>query len=344
MDIQQQEGAVMQRPKVTVCLPTYNKARYLPAAIASVLAQEFRDYELLIVNDASPDNTDEIVRGFVDARIKYARNPQNMGLVENWNCCLNLAQGDYAIVFHDDDVMLPGLLRREVEVLDGNSKVVLVHAAAQAIDESGAVFCVAAPHTWPPLASSLEFVTLYWTQGYVVMPSAMFRRSLALRLGAFNPDLKYSADADLWQRMAFEGQVAFLDELLISNRVHSSQTTQKILTNSLQMLDERLKLAEATRKLVAAHGGNLDREIDRHLSRVLAIDLPELRRWNASIPHVMRYGQAAVRAHPQVVYSPRFLAYFGLSILPPPVIRWLKRVHIRWLSSGWSAARKNSTP
>jgi len=334
----------MSNPKVTVCLPTYHKARYLPAAIASVLGQDFGDYELLIVNDASPDQTDEIVRGFEDSRIRYIRNPQNMGLVENWNRCLNLAGGEYTIIFHDDDVMLPGLLRREVEVLDGNSKVVLVHAAAQAIDESGAVFSVAAPHTWPPLTSGLEFVTRYWTQGYVVMPSAMFRKSPALRLGAFNPALRYSADADLWQRLAFEGQVAYLDELLISNRVHASQTTQKILTNSLQMLDERLKLAQWTRKLVSAHGGNLDREINRHLGRVLAIDLPELRRWNASLVQVLRYGRAAVRAHPQVVYSPRFLAYFGLAILPPPVVRWLKRLHIRWVSSGSSAARASSAP
>ncbi len=336
----------MHGPKVTVCLPTYNKACYLPAAVESVLAQEFRDYELLIVNDASPDQTDEIVRGFEDSRLRYVRNPQNLGLVENWNRCLNLAQGEYAIVFHDDDVMLPGLLSREVEVLDANPAVVLVHAAAQAIDESGKVFCVAPPRTWPKLTSGLDFLTQYWSldPGYVVMPSAMFRRSLALNLGAFNPDLKYSADADLWQRLAFEGQVAFLDDLLISNRIHASQTTQKILTNSLQMLDERLKLSQVTRERVAAHGGNLDRDIGRHISRELAIDLPELRRWNASISTVMRYGRAAVRAHPQVVYSPRFLAYFGLSILPPPVVRWLKRAHIRWLSSGWAAARKDSTP
>jgi glycosyltransferase involved in cell wall biosynthesis len=335
----------MDNPKVTVCLPTFNKARYLPAAIESVLTQEFHDYELLLVNDASPDQTDEIVRGFKDSRIRYIRNPQNLGLVENWNRCLNLAKGDYAIVFHDDDVMLPRLLRREVGVLDANPTVVLVHAAAQSIDESGAVFCVAPPRTWPELTSGLDFLTQYWSldPGYVVMPSAMFRRSLALKLGAFNPDLKYSADADLWQRLAFEGQVAFLDDLLISNRIHASQTTQKILTNSLQMLDERLKHARTTRRLVAAHGGNLDRDIGRHISRELAVDLPELRRWNASISTVMRYGQAAVRAHPQVIYSPRFLAYFGLSILPPPVIRWLKRAHIRRLSSGWAAAREDST-
>ena len=331
----------MDNPKVTVCLPTFNKARYLPAAIESVLTQEFHDYELLIVNDASPDQTDEIVRGFGDSRIRYVRNPRNLGLVENWNRCLNLAQGDYAMVFHDDDVMLPGLLSREVEVLDADPTVVLIHAAAQAIDENGAVFSVTPPRAWPALASGLDFVSHYWglNSAYVVMPSAMFRRSLALKLGAFNPDLKYSADADLWQRLAFEGQVAFLDEMLISNRIHRSQTTQKILTNSLQMLDERLKLAQVTRRLVAAHGGNLDRDIGRHISHELAIDLPELRRWNASIAHVMRYARAAARLHPPVRYSLRFMIYFALAILPPPVVRWLKKLHIRRLSSVWSAAR-----
>lgn len=336
----------MQGPKVTVCLPTFNKGRYLSAAINSVLTQEFRDYELLVVDDASTDHTDEIVRSFADSRIRFFRNPQNIGLVENWNHCLELARGNYAIIFHDDDIMLPGLLRREVEILDGNPTVVLVHTAAQAIDEKGVILCVPPPHSWPALASGLDFVTRFWSldQGNVVMPSAMFRRSLVLKLGAFNPDLKYSADADLWQRLAFEGEVAFLDEPLISNRIHSSQTTQKILANSLQMLDERMKLAQFTRKLVAAHGGNLDRDIDRHISRELAVDLPQLRRWNASIPNVVRYGRAAVRVHPQVIHSLRFLAYFGLAVLPPPVIRWLKRVHIRWLSSSWSAARKDSTP
>lgn len=331
----------MYNPKVTVCLPTFNKVRYLPAAIESVLAQEFRDYELLIVDNASTDHTGEIVQGFRDSRIRYVCNPENIGLVGNWNRCLEWAHADYAMIFHDDDVMLPGLLRREVEVLESNPEVVLVHTAAQAIDAGGAVFCVSPPHSWPALTSGLDFVARYWSlkEGYVVMPSAMFRKSLALRLGGFNPDLKYSADADLWQRLAFEGQVAFLDEVLISNRIHAAQTTQKILTNSLQMLDERMKLANATRKLVAAHGGNLDRHIGRLLSRELAIDLPELRRWNASIPHVLQYGRAAARAHPQVLYSPRFMTYFLLAILPPWVIRWLKRLHIRWLSSVWSAAR-----
>ncbi|MGD0128015.1 MAG: glycosyltransferase [Terriglobia bacterium] len=329
----------MDNPKVTVCLPTFNKARYLPAAIESVLAQEFRDYELLVVDDASPVDPTSLVLSFRDSRIRYSRNPHNLGLVENWNHCLGMARGDYAMIFHDDDVMLPGLLRREVEILESNPGVVLVHTAAQAIDAGGTVLCVTRPHSWPPLSGGLDFVACYWTRGYIVMPSAMFRRSLALKLGLFKPSLRLSADADLWQRLAFEGQVAFLDELLISNRVHASQTTQKILANSLQMLEERLKLARATHDLVAKHGGNLDREIGRHVSLQLAIDLPELRRWNASLPHVLQYGQAAARAHPQVLHNLRFMLYFALALLPPSVVRWLKRVHIRRLASVWSAAR-----
>jgi glycosyltransferase involved in cell wall biosynthesis len=329
----------MHNPKVTVCLPTFNKARYLPTAIESVLAQEFRDYELLVVDDASPVDPTSLVLSFRDSRIRYSRNPHNLGLVENWNHCLEMARGDYAMIFHDDDVMLPGLLRREVEILESNPGVVLVHAAAQAIDADGGVFSVTRPHSWPAFSRGLDFIACYWTRGYVVMPSAMFRRALALELGAFNPNLRLSGDADLWQRLAFEGQVAFLDELLISNRVHASQTTQKILANSLQMLEERLKLAQATHDLVALHGGNLDREIGRQVSKLLAIDLAELRKWDASLPHVLRYGRAAARAHPQVLHSPRFMLYFGLALLPPSAIRWLKKLHVRRLSSVWSAAR-----
>jgi len=332
----------MCNPKVTVCLPTYNKARYLPGAIKSVLAQEFRDYELLIVDDASTDGTGKAVQSFQDSRIRYVRNLENLGLVENWNHCLELARGEYTIIFHDDDVMLPKLLRREVEVLESNPEVVLVHTAAQPIDPSGAVICVPPPNSWPALTSGLEFIIHNWSlkEVYVVMPSVMFRKSLALKLGAFNPDMQYRVDADMWQRLAYEGKIAYLDEVLISNRIHASQTTQRILTNSLQMLDERLKFARATRKLVAAHGANLDRDIDRRLSRELGSDLPELRKWNASLLQILLYSRAAVRAHAQVLYCFRFVTYFILAFLPPSVIRWLKRIHVRWLSSRWAAARK----
>jgi len=332
----------MDNPKLSVCHPTFNRIRYLPVAIESVLAQEFRDYELLIVDDASTEHTEEVVRGFRDSRINFVRNPKNLGLVGNWNRCLELARGDYAMIFHDDDVMLPGLLRREVEVLDSNPGVVLVHAASQAIDANGAFLCVMPPNSWPALSSGLEFMTHYWniSGSYVVMPSVMFRRLLALKLGKFDTGLKHSPDGELWQRLAFEGQIAYLDEILISNRIHAAQMTQAILTNSLDMLNERIKWAQVTRALATAHGGNLDREITRRLSWLIAIDLPQLRQWNASVPHVFKYARAAVRVHPQVLYSLRFLAYFGLAILPSPLVRWLKRLHLRQLSSAWSAARE----
>ena len=98
------------------------------------------------------------------------------------------------------------------------------------------------------------------------MSSVMLRKSVALRVGGFDTSLKYCLDADLWQRMAIEGEVAFIDEVLLSNRMHAGQATSKILTNGVQMLEERLRYAEATRKLVKEHGANLDWQLDRLLS------------------------------------------------------------------------------
>ena len=92
------------RFKVTVAIPTYNRAHYLPEAIESVLAQTFQDFELLILDNASTDNTPELVKSFKDERIRYVRNQTNIGMFGNCNKALELARGEYVIIFHDDDI------------------------------------------------------------------------------------------------------------------------------------------------------------------------------------------------------------------------------------------------
>ncbi|MDI6603793.1 MAG: glycosyltransferase family 2 protein [Thermoanaerobacteraceae bacterium] len=123
-------------PKVTVAIPTYNRAHYLKEAIESVLAQTYKDYELLIIDNASTDNTEDVVKIFNDKRIKYIKNETNIGMVNNWNKCLDLAQGEYVIIFHDDDLMKPKLLEEEVKILDNNDDVVVVATNVTLIDEN----------------------------------------------------------------------------------------------------------------------------------------------------------------------------------------------------------------
>jgi glycosyltransferase involved in cell wall biosynthesis len=105
-------------PKVTVCMPVFNGSEYIAEAIESVLAQTYRDFQLIVSDNCSSDDTGAIVQRFDDPRIRYSKNATNLGLIGNMNRCLELATGDYLCIFHHDDVMLPENLARKVQVLD----------------------------------------------------------------------------------------------------------------------------------------------------------------------------------------------------------------------------------
>lgn len=113
-------------PMVSVCIPTYNSAKYLQAAMASVFQQDFADYELIIVDNASEDDTDTVVAAFRDQRIKYYKNASNVGALENHNICLGYASGKYVKFLCADDVLLPGIISKMVEALEQSDAIGLV--------------------------------------------------------------------------------------------------------------------------------------------------------------------------------------------------------------------------
>jgi glycosyltransferase involved in cell wall biosynthesis len=107
-----------KRPKVTIAIVTYNRAHFLKHTINSCLRQSFADYELLILNNASTDNTADVINTFKDKRIKHILNKKNIGSINNINKAFGLAKGDYLLIVHDDDMMKPDMVRRQVEILD----------------------------------------------------------------------------------------------------------------------------------------------------------------------------------------------------------------------------------
>ena len=123
--------------KFSVTIPAY-KAHYLKEAIDSVLAQTYQDYEIIIVNDASPFNVDEIVSQFVSPRICYFKNEKNCGakdVVDNWNICLEHVSGDYVICMGDDDKLCPNCLQDFADAIDKYPDVNIFHAGTEIIDE-----------------------------------------------------------------------------------------------------------------------------------------------------------------------------------------------------------------
>lgn len=135
-------------PIVTIAIPTYNRVWGLSAAIRSALAQTFNDFELVIVDDASEDATESAVRSFTDARIRYERQPRNVGMVANWGACVARARGRYLLFLADDDRLEPDFLANRVPLLETRPDVFAVFSRYTVRDAQGAIKAVALEN-WP---------------------------------------------------------------------------------------------------------------------------------------------------------------------------------------------------
>ena len=130
--------------KISVTIPAF-KDKYLKETIDSVLAQTYPNYEIVIVNDASPYDLDSIVRQYTDSRIRYFKNEKNCGaknVVDNWNICLRYATGDYLICMGDDDNLTPRCLQDFVELIEKYPHLDLYHARSEIIDDDSNFVCL----------------------------------------------------------------------------------------------------------------------------------------------------------------------------------------------------------
>jgi glycosyltransferase involved in cell wall biosynthesis len=131
----------MKQVKVSVCIPVYNGAKYIKEAINSALNQSFQDFEIIVVDNKSTDNSLEIVRAITDSRIRIFENESNLGMLGNWNKILTLANGEYIKILPADDALYPDCLRLQCEVLDQDleKKISLVCGRKNVVDADGKV-------------------------------------------------------------------------------------------------------------------------------------------------------------------------------------------------------------
>jgi glycosyltransferase involved in cell wall biosynthesis len=226
-------------PTVSVCIPARNSAAYLAAAIDSVLAQEFADYELVVCDNASTDETPEICAGYSDPHFRAARFEESVGQAANWNRCLDLAKGGYVILLHADDELRPKFLTRAVEVLDANEDVGLVHCAAQHIDESGALLELQRPFD-SDLVDRQDVILRRLLEACVVNPAGVLvRREAYDAVGRFTDEVVWGVDWHMWIRIALDWPIAYLAEPLALYREHTQSGTSGVLASARNARDER---------------------------------------------------------------------------------------------------------
>lgn len=212
------------RPKISVCIPTYNQGAYLAHALESVLTQTFGDFEVIVYDDGSTDNTREIVAGFSDSRIRYFRHAENVGIAENRNSCLAVARGEYIGWLDSDDIYLPEMLATQSATLDRHPNVGLVHSAYHVIDsESRRLADWALPFTNDCIESSKEALGELTLWNYITAPTVLVRRSCHDRAGRYAADIgRSSTDWDMWVRIALHADIAYNATSLAQYRQHDN--------------------------------------------------------------------------------------------------------------------------
>ena len=216
-------------PRVSICIPTYKGERTLGAAIKSVLAQTLTDFELIVIDDQSPDGTRELVAGFADARIRYLRNDTNLGPKGNWDRCLLEARGTYFKLLPHDDVLHPVCLQRQVEVLEADQEqgLALVFSAREVLGPGGQLLTRRGyPGGQEGRIRARDVIGACVRRGTNLLgePGAvLMRKSLADRVGLFDATFPYVIDLDYWFRLLRHGDAYYCADVLAGFRVSGTQ-------------------------------------------------------------------------------------------------------------------------
>jgi len=210
--------------KVSIIVPTYNRAHLVTETIDSILAQTVKDFELIVVDNESTDNTEEVIKSYTDRRIRYFQH-QNNGLVAvNRNYGISKANGEYIAFCDDDDLWMPEKLERQVKLLDLNKELGLVYSDSYIMDENGDLERDTLFSNSRPLRGNV-FDKLFQSNCIPTL-TVMIRREVLSKVGGFDPKYIIAQDYDLWLRIAEHYPIDFTEEPLAKYRIHGGSISR----------------------------------------------------------------------------------------------------------------------
>lgn len=204
--------------KVSIILPAYNAAETIGEAMESMISQTWTDWELIVINDGSKDQTADVIRSYKDERIRYIENEGNKGLIYTLNRGLELATGEYIARMDADDISLPTRLEKQVQYMDSHKDVVVLGTGYQMFGEGikSRVILLA--------ENDKHIKDYYLTEFPFAHPTVMMRRVEGLH---YDSHYKNAEDYRLWLDLMDTGEYHNLQEVLLHYRISPSQVTQR---------------------------------------------------------------------------------------------------------------------
>ena len=247
---------------VSICIPMYNSEKTIGKTIASILAQTYTNFELIIVDNASTDKSVDIVKTFDDPRLSLIEYHIHLPHAElNWDRCFYHVKGEYVAIFHADDIYLPNILSRQIETFQNNPAVVGVFTQGNIINERDEIIsefnlpgCIESerPYTYA------ELLPLFLEHAdFLPTPSAMLKREVYTNCSPFRYDeFKSASDLDIWLRASTFGPLVILNEKLFNYRISKSQGSNTLfqlrttIADYFKVMDRHLeknKVSETTK-------------------------------------------------------------------------------------------------
>jgi len=223
------------QPRISVIIPTYNRAHLIGRAIKSVLNQTYQDFEIIVVDDGSTDNTEEVVKSFNDARISYIRHEKNKGEAAARNTGIEAAKKEYIAFQDSDDESFPQRLEKQIKIFENESqKIGLVYSDMISIDEKGKKHYVK-PAEFNPKDKFIYKKALNYERVCIGIGTSLIRKSCFGVAGFFDEKIPYFVDADFFIRLSKYFYFYHISEPLI-NFYRMNYDSDENLNKSLKNL------------------------------------------------------------------------------------------------------------
>lgn len=314
-------------PRVTVALPTYNAAHWLPGAIASVLAQRFAGFELLVLDNASTDDTAAVMARYQDPRVVYRVNERNLGFAGNVHLGCRMARGEFVVILGADDILLPGFLEAAVAFLDAEPGCSMLHGPAAWIDAEGRRTGGTGPG-WARVTPGPEAMLDIFRHGFCL--TTMVMRSAAIRAGGpFDESWQELIDVWLFCRLCLVGDIGHLDRVHVEYRVHDSAMSMPMYRSNamfrkqIAAVREAFAWPEAVASGASAHQAAAQLHIARTAIEILHVSRADgYGRYLANLAEIMR-------TTPAVMLRPPTWLRVAFGLLPKSALRALARLRGR---------------
>jgi len=224
---------MLKSPRVSVLMTIFNGGQYLQQALKSLELQEYTNWELVVVDNASEDNSMEILEANADSRYRITQLNENIGRTGALNLGLGIAQGEYIAILDADDLALSDRLSKQVDFMDNNPNVGLVGSWTKFIDESGK-YC---GEITPPRLHN-ELISQFATRNPIVHSSAMYRRMLSSKIGGYNSNWVYAQDFHFVLNLSTVSRIEVMPEYLCAWRKSSTGLTSNYEMKLVRSLEE----------------------------------------------------------------------------------------------------------